>query len=250
MTTVAYDNDVRRLAEVLMDSGLDLPPLESATFGVFILDLHIRTTDLRVVNSLNGALQVAFDASAIAVLREEALAPGEDIRLDLLWGASGSWREAIIVHPLNQRAREALGYIVPYGIQALASIQGVPAALPLGLGAIFAGTMLVSMSQDVPLTVKLETVDAHALSEASVQASTYPPGRAWSPAKPTANRNPNLAHLGDYLKRHPDRAHFAVGLGPRGQYEVSLVVDDQVPDQEQAEVIARWLADKNGLALV
>ncbi|MGH1548726.1 hypothetical protein ACRAWB_05960 [Leifsonia poae] len=249
MTTVAYDNDVRRLADALMEVSLDLPPLESATLGVFILDLHIRTTDLRVVNNLNGALQIAFDAAAIAALGEEALAPGEDIRLDLLWGASGSWREAIIVHPLNQRAREALGYIVPYAIQALASIQGVPPSLPLGLGAIFAGTMLVSMGHDVPITVELETVDAHALSEASVIASTYPPGRAWSPAKPAAKGNPNLAHLGDYLKRHPDRAHFSVSLGPRGQYEVALVVDDQVPDQEQAEVIAKWLAEKNGLVL-
>ncbi|WP_349866710.1 hypothetical protein [Leifsonia sp. WHRI 6310E] len=242
MASEAYQNDVMRVKERLQAVPLEFEPPSPMTAGVYMIELHIRSSDLRAISAVNNAFQLAFDAAGMAVLGST-----DEVSLNLIWGGSGSWREVFIVSPRTALGRERLNYLVGTSIAALPMIEGIPPAVGSALYAIFAGSMLVASSFDSqPIPISTVSVDASALSGVGVNAELYPPGRVWRPPLGDAGRT-CLSNLGDYVRRHEDDAYFTVFGQADAHYDVALIVESQIDDRGKAEAIAQWHADQDGL---
>lgn len=241
MVTEAYQNDVDRLAARLREFPLELEPPSPSTVGVYMIELHIKSSDLRAISAVNNTFQLAFDAAGMAVFGSTT-----EVGLDLIWGGSGSWREVFIVSPRTAAGREQLNYLVGVALQALTMIEGLNPAVGFALYAIFAGTMLVASSQPDASPVAVESVDASALSGVVVDAQLYPPGKVWRPPAGQIVES-RLAKLGVYVRQNEDAAYFTVTKQPDDRYHVALVVESHISERGKAEVIARWHATENEL---
>lgn len=242
MVTEAYQNDINRLADQLREFPLELEPASPLIVGMYMIELHIESSDLRAVSALNNAFQLAFDAAGMAVFGST-----EEVALDLLWGGSGSWREVFIVRPRTALGREQLNYLVGVALQALTLIPGFPPLAVVALYSIFAGSMIVaSIPNPTPTPVPVDSVDASALSGVVVSARLYPPGNVWRPPAGRTDGGP-LSKLSVYVSQHEDAAHFTVTARMGGHHDVALVVESQIDDRGKAEAIAQWHAKENGL---
>ena len=133
MPAQSYVADVAALAHAvapLTDSVADRSP--AATSGVYLIEIHIRASDIRRTTAVQQALQLGFDAATIAVLHpdaamdEDAVADllGADLAVTLLWAGSGSLRQVFIVNPLTTEGRENIRMIFAVGFAALSFIPG------------------------------------------------------------------------------------------------------------------------------
>lgn len=243
MPTETYFDDIVRLADQLREFPLELDPPSPSTVGVYMIEVHIKSADLRAISSVNNALQLAFDAAGMALFEST-----DEVGLDLTWGGAGSWREVFIVSPRTALGRERLNYLVGTALAALPLIEGLNPALGWSLYSIFAGSMLVASSrpdaQRAP--IPLETVDASALSGVVVDAQLYPPGKIWrAPAGPASEGR--LAKLSEYVCNHEDAVFFTVMRQSGDRYDVALVVESEILEIGRARALAEWHAEENQL---
>lgn len=244
MSTEACLADVAQLATRLSELPFEAEPARPTTVGVYMLALHVESTDLRAISAINNAFQLAFDAASVAeAMRFNSGLGQPSVALDLVWGGAGSWREVFILSPRGSLARERLNYIVGLALQCLQMIPGVPSALGLGLNAVFVGSMLYASAYSAEVDqVPVESVDADALKGVKVIGDLYPPGKVWR--VPSSADADCLANLAEYIQ-HNHGAHFTVAELPDGKFATTLVVDDGIREHGKAEALARWHAQEN-----
>jgi hypothetical protein len=199
MTSMEYAADVARLAravEFYWDETPEFPPSDQS--GVYVLDLHIRTSRLRQLVAVQQALELALDAAQIAVLHrewlysdnDEAIAEildNPDVVFNLIWAGPGSLRLALLIDPLSPDGRENVRAIF---FVLLGALNLMPGGQPLALafGAALEGILALGRwaekdwaRRTAKATVPLQTVDEVSLQGARVDVGITPPGTAWVP---------------------------------------------------------------------
>lgn len=199
MTRWDYAADAASLARAVQPLVAELPDLQPpSTIGVYVLDLHIRAFRLRELVAVQQAIQLAFDAAALAVLHPEGLEDipyvehlldQPDIVLDLMWAGPGSLRLSFTVNPLTSDGRDNIRYIFMIGLGVLALMPG-GTLLAFAYGAALETILLVGRlaERHHRPDVELHTIDPDALREALVKIGITPPDKSWRP--PTSEPRP------------------------------------------------------------
>jgi hypothetical protein len=179
--------------------------------GVYLLELHLRTSRIGPLGAAQDALRIAFDAASLAVLHPDAthdpdavaaLLRNPDIVLDLMWAGSGSLRQVFVVDPLTAAGRNNIRRIFAAGFIVLGLIPGgqIFAAVYWGAleGLLLAGELIEHYESEQP--VRIRTIDDQALAASGPELRIYPPGIPWRPPE-HATPDPNAEAFADLRDR-------------------------------------------------